>query len=169
MRALGMVAVLAVVGLALVAGTVVLAYLAGRRRRAELAAVAARRGWEFAERDDTWVAAFAGAPFGLGHRRRAVNVLRGTHGDRRFVAFDYCYDTTEASTDAEGRVSSREVTHWFTIVAVDADAVFPALEVTPESFFGRMMGRLTGDIQFESEAFNRAFTVRCPDREFAFD
>jgi hypothetical protein len=42
--------------------------------------------------------------------------------------------------------------------------------VTPEGLVGRFFGRLTNsDIELESEDFNRAFTVTCPDRKFASD
>jgi hypothetical protein len=48
--------------------------------------------------------------------------------------------------------------------------MMPALSVEPEGVFGRIIGRLTDtDIEMESEDFNRAFTVRCPNRKFAFD
>ena len=46
----------------------------------------------------------------------------------------------------------------------------PPLSVDPENFLERFVGRLTGnDIDLESEEFNRAFTVGCPDRKFASD
>ena len=46
----------------------------------------------------------------------------------------------------------------------------PPLRVDPENFLDRVVGRLTGnDIDLESEDFNRAFTVSCPDRKFASD
>ncbi|MDP9823148.1 hypothetical protein J2S59_002957 [Nocardioides massiliensis] len=42
--------------------------------------------------------------------------------------------------------------------------------MTPENFFGRFVGRITNrDIELESEDFNRAFTVTCPDPKFAYD
>ena len=46
----------------------------------------------------------------------------------------------------------------------------PPLSVDPENFLDRFVGRLSGnDIDMESEEFNRAFTVSCPDRKFASD
>ena len=46
----------------------------------------------------------------------------------------------------------------------------PPLRVDPEDFLDRFVGRITGnDIDLESEEFNRAFTVSCPDRKFASD
>lgn len=159
-------------GLALAVVVVVgyFGYLADKRRREELEAAAARRGWRYAEEDSHWVDAFPGPPFGRGHRRSARHVLSGTHDERPFVAFDYRYYTTETSTDAEGRTQSREVSHTYSVVAVDLGVSFPELEVAPEGFFGRLVGRLTDrDIELESEEFNRAFTVTCPDRRFASD
>lgn len=155
---------------ALVVVLAVLGYLAQKRRREEFQAMCAQRGWTWTERDDRWVETFADAPFGLGHNRRATNVVTGGYDSRPFVSFDYRYYTTETSTDSEGRHTSREVSHDFSVVAVDAGAVFPDLSVTPEGFFSRIVGRLTNrDIELESEQFNRAFTVTCSDRKFAFD
>ena len=46
----------------------------------------------------------------------------------------------------------------------------PSLRVDPENFIERVVGRITdNDIDLESEDFNRAFTVSCPDRKFASD
>lgn len=164
------VVVLLLVGVTLVVGVGLLAYLSQKRRREEMQALATARGWTFAERDDRWAGAFSGAPFERGHRRSANNVLSGRYDDRDFVAFDYVYYTTETSTDGEGRTTSREVSHRFSVVAVTLGAAFPELEVSPEGFFQRLVGRLVDrDIELESEEFNRAFTVTCPDRKFAFD
>lgn len=145
-------------------------YLAAKKRREALAGLAAARGWTYAERDDQYVDRFSGAPFGLGHRRRAENVLTGNHDGRSFVAFDYCYYTTETSTDAQGHTRTREQAHPYSVIALNLGAAVPELSVTPEGFFGRMVGRLTNsDIELESEVFNRAFTVHCADRKFATD
>ncbi|MDO8122375.1 hypothetical protein Q6346_13755 [Isoptericola sp. b490] len=164
------IVVLVVVGLALMGTVTYLSWLSAKRRREALQAVAAQRGWRYAARDDAWVDAFDGEPFGTGHSRRATNVLRGEYDGRGFVAFDYVYSTTESSTDAQGRTTSREQSHPFTVIAVDTGFVLPSLHVTPETFFARTVGRLViRDIQFESEEFNRAFTLQCPDRKFAFD
>lgn len=145
-------------------------YLAAKKRREAFATAAAARGWTFTERDDRFVDRFEGAPFGLGHDRRASNVLAGQHQDRGFVAFDYRYSTTEHSTDAQGHSHSRTVTHPYSVIALELGTAAPDLSVSPEGFFGRLVGRLTNnDIELESEAFNRAFTVHCSDRKFATD
>ena len=148
----------------------VLGYLRAKQRREGFAALAAARGWAYAERDDRWNDTFQGSPFGLGHNRRSTNVLTGQYDGRWFVAFDYVYYTTETRHDAQGHSSSHEESHTYGVVALDVGAAFPPLQVSPEGMFGRMIGRLTNrDIELESEDFNRAFTVTCPDRKFASD
>ncbi len=148
----------------------VMSAVAAKKRREGMAALAAQRGWTYAERDDRWCDTFQDAPFGLGHDRRATNVLTGQFDGRPFVSFDYVYYTTETSTDSKGHTTRREVSHPYGISGLDMGTAFPALEVTPEGMFGRLIGRLTNsDIELESEDFNRAFTVNCPDRKFASD
>lgn len=155
---------------ALAVGAAVYSYRQAKKRREEFAAVAAQRGWAYAARDDRWTTRFEGSPFGHGHDRRASNVVSASHDGRAFIAFDYHYATTEHSTDANGHHTSREVSHDYSVIALDLGAAFPALWVTPEGFFGRALGRLLNrDIELELEEFNRAFTVTCPDRKFATD
>lgn len=162
--------VLVVVGIALVVLVGVLAFLAEKKRREMLQGVAASRGWHYTQRDDDWAHYFDGSPFGQGHNRQAHNILRGLHDGREFVGFDFVYHTTETSTNAQGHTSSREVKHWYSVLALRTVDGLPRLEVSPENFLGRAFGKLTNrDIQLESEEFNRAFTVVCPDRRFAYD
>lgn len=156
--------------LAFIVLVAVLGAVAARKRREGFAMLAAVRGWSYTRRDDQWTEAFTGSPFGLGHNRQATNVLRGSYDTRDFVAFDFVYHTTDSSTDSHGHHQSREVSHRFGVVALDVGAWFPELEVSPEGMIGRLIGRLTNrDIELESEDFNRAFTVTCPDRKFASD
>lgn len=162
---------LAIVGfVGLVMLVAVFGYLAEKRRREELAAYAASRGWTWTRRDDRWCDSFTDAPFGTGHNRQAHNILQGWYDGRPFVGFDYVFHTTETSTDSQGRSSSREVSHWYSVLGLQIGAQVPNLAVTPEGFFGRAIGRLLNrDIELESEQFNRAFTVTCEDRRFATD
>ncbi|GAA2118458.1 hypothetical protein [Nocardioides bigeumensis] len=159
----GAVALLAVV--AAIAG-----HRAAQRRRQDLAVLAGRRGWTFVERDDQWTRRFTGPPFGLGHGQQTRNIVAGQFEGRGFVAFDHTYFTTERSTNAQGHSQSREQRHDHTVVALNTGTPLPALSVAPEGFFGRLVGRVTGnDIELESEDFNRAFTVTCPSPRFASD
>lgn len=160
----------AVFGLGLVGLVGYLGYLSAKKRREELSALAAQRGWTYTERDDSWAERFDGAPFGLGHDRRAANILQGTYDGRGFVAFDFVYRTTETSTGPNNTTSTREESHRYSIIALSTAAVFPHLRVSPEGMVKRFFGRLTNsDIELESEEFNRAFTVNCEDRKFATD
>lgn len=158
--------VLFLLGFLVVGGLIAyVSYLAARRRREGMARLAAARGWSYAEQDESRVTRFDGAPFGIGFSQKALNVVRGEHDRRTFVAFDYWYSTREGS----GK-SRHTVRHVYSIIAISTSAVLPDLSVMPEHFVSRLIGRLTNtDIEFESEQFNRAFTVTCDDRKFATD
>lgn len=141
-----------------------------RERMAAVGGLAHARGWTYAPRDDAWATRFSAPPFGLGHNRQAHNVVTGQWDGRGFVAMDYVYYTTETTSTGKGGSSTREVAHPYGVVAVNTGANFPQLSVTPEGAIGRFFGRLTNsDIELESEDFNRAFTVTCPNRRFASD
>lgn len=147
----------------------VVARHAAKKRREEFAAPAAAHGWTHEARNDTYTEQWTGDPFGRGHNRQAHNVLTGTHDGRRFTAFDYVYYTTETSTNGNGN-STRQVAHHYSVVALTVGTHFPNLTVHPEGAVGRFFGKITNrDIRFESDAFNRAFTVTCEDRKFASD
>jgi hypothetical protein len=157
----GGVVLLFVVALALV----VFGVIQAKKRREAMAAYAASRGWRYATHDQSLVNRFQGSPFGRGHGRAASNVIYGEHDGRAMVAFDYQYTTTSGS----GK-DRKSTTHHCSVLALSMGVTMPALSVQPEGIFGRVIGRLTNtDIELESEDFNRAFTVRCPSRKFAFD
>jgi hypothetical protein len=160
------VLVLALLGFLVVSGLVAYgSHLAAKQRRVGMARLAASRGWTYVARDDSWVDRFRGEPFGTGFDQKALNVVRGVHDRRKFVAFDYWYSTREGS----GK-SRRTVRHVASVIAISTTGVLPHLSVMPEHLISRFLGRLTGsDIELESEQFNRAFTVTCPDRKFATD
>ena len=156
--ALSLVAVAAV-------GAVVYGFLAAKKRREEMLAFAVARGWTYAQDVPLLVDRFTGPPFGLGFGRRAYNVLFGHHDGRDLVSFDYEYKTTSTN----GKQTTTTV-HGFSVLALSMGVVMPPLSVDPENFLDRFVGRLVGnDIDMESEEFNRAFAVSCPDRKFASD
>jgi hypothetical protein len=165
----GVFVVIVLVVVLAAAGLAYLSWYAAKKRREAFAMWAARKGWSYTERDDRWVDSFSGPPFGQGHNKKAQNVVTGTAYERPFVAFDYVYYTTETTSTGK-TTSTRQVAHPYGIAAVDTGEAMPALDVSPEGMFGRLIGRLTGtDIELESEDFNRMFTVQCPDRKFASD
>jgi len=144
---------------------VVLSYLAAKKRREEMQAFAASRGWRYEQEQPLLVDRFSGPPFGLGFGRRAYNVLYGSHDGRDLVSFDYEYKTQTSN----GKQTTTHV-HRFSVLGLSMGIAMPPLTVDPENFLDRFVGRLTGsDIDLESEEFNRAFTVSCPDRKFASD
>jgi hypothetical protein len=151
--------------LALAVLVVVLSYLAAKRRRETMQAFAVARGWRYEPDQPLLVDRFSGPPFGLGFGRQAYNVLYGTHDGRDLVSFDYTYKTRSS----DGKTTTTH-THTFSVLALRMGVAMPPLSVDPESFLDRFVGRITGnDIDLESEDFNRAFTVSCPDRKFASD
>ena len=81
------------------------------------------------------------------------------------MSFDYEYKTQTTN----GKQTTTQV-HRFSVLGLSMGILMPQLSVDPENFLERFVGRLTGnDIDLESEEFNRAFTVGCPDRKFASD
>jgi len=142
----------------------VLGIVAARRRRSAMAEYAASRGWRYVEEEPLLVDRFTGSPFGEGSGRRAFNVVYGSHDGRDFVSFDYEYRVRS------GGQNSSTTTYELSVLALSLGALMPDLTVDPEGVLDRFVGRLAGsDIDLESEDFNRAFTVSCPDRKFASD
>jgi hypothetical protein len=144
---------------------VVVGAIQAKKRREAMAAYATSRGWRYAASDGSLVDRFQGTPFGQGQSRAASNVIYGEHDGRPMVAFDYRYTTTSGT----GK-DRKTTTHIWSVLALSMGVAMPDLSVEPEGVFGRIIGRLTNtDIEMESEDFNRAFTVRSPNRKFAFD
>lgn len=137
-----------------------------RRRRERLQQFCLSQGWSFDPSDPSLIGRWGGTPFETGDHRKAHNVVRGTHGRYNFTAFDYSFETH--STDSKGNRTT--TTHRYGIVALALPAYLPTLSVTPEGVLSRMAGAVGfGDIQLESEDFNRKFQVRCHDAKFASD
>jgi Protein of unknown function (DUF3137) len=141
-------------------------YVVNRKRRERIMTFCVARGWRYVAEDRSLVAQYSGQPFGQGDHQRARNVIRGHESGRDFVAFDYSFETH--SSDSKGRHTT---THNFAVCAVPLPAYLPTLEVRPAGVFGKLADAvgLTSDVDLESEAFNRAFTVRATDRKFATD
>jgi hypothetical protein len=122
--------------------------------------------WQFSAADDSWTGRWNGAPFDEGDHRRARNVICGTWKSRPFASFDYSYETHSSNSNG-GRSTS---VHRYTVAALTMPTDLPRLQVTPENMLSRV-GHALGmaDIDLESEDFNRAFRVTCPDPKFASD
>lgn len=142
-----------------------LGYQAAKKRREGMAAYAASRGWTYVANDPSLVNRLDGPPFGVGHGRKAFNVVLGTYDGRAMAAFDYVYLTTSGS----GK-DRRTTTHEFSVVVLNTGAPLPGLAVTPQNLVSGFFGRITNrDIELESQAFNDTFVVTCDARKFASD
>lgn len=136
-------------------------------RLAGLFSVCHANGWQFTPHDPWGLPnRWDGTPFDQGYDRRAENVITGEHQNHPLVAFDYSYKTD--STDSKGNRTT--TTHRYAVVALGMPCALPGLHVGPEGVFSRI-GKAVGmqDIELESEDFNRAFRVRCPDAKLATD
>jgi hypothetical protein len=156
---------LAVVVIAILAVVASMLYYNYRRGQA-LMAFAASQGWTYVDEVPELEARWDGDPFGKGDRRQTDNAIRGSYQGFDLAAFEYSYETH--TTDSKGQRST--TTHRYSVVALLTGSPLPGLSVSPEGGISRMFGRLFNtDIQLESEEFNRAFTVECADRKFAYD
>ena len=77
--------------------------------------------WDRQARDADLPTSFAGAPFDAGHARLATDVLRGRHGGRRVLVFDYHYKV--------GSGSGGGVQRFWVACVEDLPAPLPLLEV----------------------------------------
>lgn len=173
---------------ALVAAAVaVFEYVRRRRRDARRRALrtwADRNGLHYARLDLTGQRLWRPFRlFGMGDERGVENVVTGTLDGRPVELFDYWYKVVEE--DRRHRRASRgltltlgttqgrrERTYRFTCAVAEAPgaANWPHLSIAPESWRTKLADKAGfRDIEFESDAFNRMFDVRCDDRRFAFD
>jgi hypothetical protein len=132
------------------------------RRRRSWVRFAAELGCTFSPADPFGIpGAYRHSLFTQGEAHRAYNVVYGVYRGRGVRCFDYSYDAGLKGDTSDNRL---------TCVVVEAPISFPSLIVRPEGFldrFGHTLG--VGDIEFESDEFNRMFLVKCHDRRFAFD
>lgn len=147
------------------------AHLAEKKRRDEMAALAARLGFRFdpgpdSSHDEEY-AHFE--VFRRGHGRVAKNRMSGKVqvGDRsmRVVAGDFRYKVTSGS----GK-NRRTRTHDFSYAIFHLPFHPPDLLIRTEGMFDKIAGVFGfDDIDFESEAFSRRFHVKSGDKKFAYD
>ncbi len=140
-----------------------------KKRREMLAIWAAQRGLSFdAKIDRTFKERYPDLR-GL-HRgedsQYADNIMLGSLGGRYLQCFDYHYFTT--SRDNKGHTTTHH--HRFSAILLTGETNFRPLLIRPEGVFDRITAFFGfDDIDFELDAFNRAFYVKGPDRRWAFD
>jgi hypothetical protein len=153
-------------GLVLLGLVVYLSYAMKERRRAAFAQQAALLHLTYSKEDPLGI---LGYPFTLLHRgdgQGVENVLRGAWQEIDVIAFDFWY--YDETTDGKGNTSRSY--HRFDCVLVPIDADCPRLTIARETLLTSLAGALSfHDIEFESDAFNREFHVRCEVPKFAND
>ena len=158
--------------IAAVAVGIYYSYLASKKRREALIALATELGFTFDpgkdRSHDDFYAHFE--IFRKGHSRAAYNTLRGetTIDDRQYSIKmgDFKYKVTHHS----GK-STSTTTYNFSYVIVHLPfAQVPDLLIRPENFFDKIAGTFGfDDIDFESVEFSRRFLVKSKDKRFAYD
>ena len=147
-------------------GAAALSFYLKQRRRQGFAAIARQLGLEFFAEDPFGL---MGLPFRLfqrGKGRGVENVLWGEWQGIGITLFDYWF--YEESADSKGARS--RTYHRFQCAVTEVAAACSPLSIERENVLARLADGLGfTDIQFESEEFNRAFTVRAGDRKFAND
>jgi hypothetical protein len=152
-----------ILGIILFVGVAVVAWLASRKRRNDLAAWAGVNGLTFDP--DKFYGLDERFPdfdcFRQGGSRYAYNAIAGTWNGRDMVAFDYHY-TTGSGKD--------EQTHQFSAVIIGSRTPLRPLFIRPEGFFDKVADFFGyDDIDFESAEFSRRFFVKSTDRKWAYD
>jgi hypothetical protein len=136
-----------------------------QQRVVDLRSVAARLGFDNfnPNRDEGFVMGWGFLDWlSRGQDRYAFNVLRGTYHEQALFVFDYHYQT--------GSGKSREE-HNCTLLMLIIKEAFPQLTIGPGNL-GEKIATAFGigsDIKFESAEFSRMFSVRSPDKKFAYD
>jgi hypothetical protein len=150
---------------------------AQQKRLAELAQLAANRGWQFdASRDSSHDQRYGQfSLFTQGHDRYAYNTLRGVLAisDQSWPVQmgDYHYETTSTSTDSKGHTTTHTHHHHFSYVLIETPYLdSPELFIRREGFFDKVAGFLGfDDIDFESAEFSDRFRVKSSNKRFAYD
>jgi hypothetical protein len=143
-----------------------LSYLSTKKRRLGFRTMATQLGLDYSLHDPFGVLGWPFALFRKGDGQGVENVLSGVWQGLEVSAFDFWY--FEESTDSNGHRSRSY--YRFDCAVVPIDAACPRLAIDHETFLTRLAGAMSfHDIEFEDEAFNRAFNVHADDRKFAND
>ncbi len=148
-------------GVVLIAAIAYLSYATQRRRRDGFRAMAARLDLSYSQGDPLGLLGYPFTLFTKGDGRKLENVVSGTWQEADVIAFDFMYyeDSGKSRTD-----------YRFDCVIVPIEADSPRLLIEHENLLTSFAGELSfHDLQFESEAFNDAYHVRCEVPKFAND
>lgn len=121
-------------------------------------AFAARIGWRWVGTDPSLVDRWRRTPFGTGSQRRATQVMTGAFGPYQALSFAYRYTT------GSGKNRQSHVVH---VVGMGLPAFLPDLDLSPDGVLARLSAFGRGDLDLESEEFNKRWRVEAPDPRFA--
>lgn len=160
-----MAELLVAVAACLVIAMVIVPWALRERGGESIASVAARNGLQHSAGDPFGCTRVAFPLFRKGDGRAAEDVVWHERADGLTTrAFDFSY-YVETKDDFEQ--VHRTHTH-FTCVMAQVDGAWPEVSITREGIIERALDLVgLGDIELESEAFNRRFALRSPDRRFA--
>jgi hypothetical protein len=155
-----------VVGVTAVGLVAYLSYLSTKKRRLGFQTMARQLGMDYSLQDPFGLLGLPFTLFQKGDGRGIENVLSGSWQGLDTRAFDFWY--YEESTDSNGHRSRSY--YRFDCAIVPIGAACPALSIDHENVLTRLADALSfHDIEFEDDAFNKAFNVRGDDRKFAND
>ena len=157
------VIVLVVFAVLSVAGTI--SALLRAKRAAQIPGIAARAGLEYAETDPFNCTRVGFHLFTKGDGRGAENVMWREPGDGHvYRVFDYWFYDEHRSESGE----PQRTYHRSSCAMALVGSAWPDITIVREGLVEKMLAKVAGgDIDFESEEFNRLFAVRCQDRRFA--
>ena len=158
--------ILLIIGFVALAGLLIyVGWQRAKKRREEFFRLSVRLGLEFSIKDPFDTPSLPFDLFDRGQRRAAENVLWGDAAGMKVRLFDYSYVIQHHNSNGPDTTT----THRFSCALAELDAMCPHLAIDHESFMSRLASHVgIHDIEFESEAFNRAFKIASEDRRFAF-
>jgi len=135
------------------------------KRNLQMPELAAKAGLQFSASDPFDCTRVSFDLFRKGDGRGAENVMWREPGDGHvYRVFDYWY--YRESTDQYGNVS--KTYHRCACALALVGSSWPDITICREGVFEKVISAIGGgDIDFESEEFNRLFAVHCTDRKFA--
>lgn len=124
-----------------------------------------RPDWIYRSRDDAMLDYVRAHRGGYGHE--ALDVVLGSDPELSFVALRHEWKTDRQVThrNADGSTSTRTETDHHREDLCEFQLGFPFVDLSLNKSFDWGRGR----VRFESDDFNRAFSVRCADGKFASD
>jgi hypothetical protein len=156
---------LVVVAACVVVAAVLIPWLLRLRRAEDMATIAARHGLQYSASDPFGCTRVAFPLFRKGDGRDAENVVwrEGPEGLAR-RAFDFSY-YVETRNDM-GHVQRHHTR--FSCVLAQIDGSWPEVSINREGLLEKALGLVgLGDIELESDEFNRRFALRSEDKRFA--